>query len=274
MQIITPVNARILRLQGVIKTMKSLKLRVFFEQFSLTDALRFLWSKTNQRLFDPHNFSSYAQTGEDRIISHLLASETVGESGFYVDVGCNHPQVFSNTFSLYQRGWRGITVDANEELVRSHQKLRQRDTSICAVVSNNTQEVVFTEFEDSLVSSLSKNHIDEWKEKRKIKKQRTVKPIALTTLLKENSAPKSFDLLSIDVEGHDFEVLSSLDLDFYRPRLIMIEMHGFDITNPTASNIYTYLSAHRYKMIGYAVMNGYFVSMTEPLPHSRRDSFA
>ena len=77
--------------------------------------------------------------------------------------------------------------------------------------------------------------------------------------MEKYNAPKVIDLLSIDVEGHDFEVLSSLDLNIYRPRLIVVEIHKFDINNPSASKIYEYLIEHNYKMVSYAVMNGYFL---------------
>jgi len=48
--------------------------------------------------------------------------------------------------------------------------------------------------------------------------------------------PNGFDLLSIDVEGP--EVLLSINLNRYRPKLILIEMHGFDISNPDANKIH------------------------------------
>ena len=140
------------------------KIKVYFHQFEMLSAIRFLCAELSRKLLDPYNISSYSQTGEDRILS-----TTLGEAGFYVDVGCNHPQSYSNTFNLYKRGWTGITIDANQQLINKHQSLRKRDLSVCAVVSNQEQEVVFTDFEDSLVSSLSSEHISEWEKKRKIK---------------------------------------------------------------------------------------------------------
>src|SRR5690242_3324544 len=52
---------------------------------------------------------SYSQEGEDRILHSIF--ETVAD-GFYVDIGAHHPKRFSNTYLFYQRGWRGINVDA------------------------------------------------------------------------------------------------------------------------------------------------------------------
>jgi len=38
--------------------------------------------------------------------------------------------------------------------------------------------------------------------------------------------PRKFDLLSIDIEGHDKEALASLDLSEFQPELIVIERMG------------------------------------------------
>jgi FkbM family methyltransferase len=229
------------------------KVRTFFLQFSILNAIRFLVVELIRYILDPCNISSYSQTGEDRILSALLP-----ETGFYVDVGCNHPQSYSNTFFLYKKRWIGITIDANNKLIQKHQRLRRRDLSICAVVSDKEQQVIFTDFEDSLVSSLNPEHISEWQKSRAIKQQRIVNAKSLSTILSRHEIPKNFDLLSIDVEGHDFEVLCSLDLNIYRPKLIVIEIHGFNLLNPGSNKIYEYLRLNNYKMIGYIVVNVYF----------------
>lgn len=229
------------------------KIKTYFNQLGILNAIRFLCAELSRKLFDPYNISSYSQTGEDRILNAIL-----GETGFYVDVGCNHPQAYSNTFELYKRGWMGITIDANQQLIKKHKRLRKLDLSICAVVSDQEQEVVFTDFEDSLVSSLNSEHISEWEKIRKIKEKRVVNTVSLNSLLDSCNAPKDFNLLCIDVEGHDFEVLSSLNLSIYRPKLIVIEMHSFDLLNPSSSKIYEYLRTNDYRMIGYVIMNGYF----------------
>lgn len=230
------------------------KINIFFCQFEFLNAIRFLCAELARKVFDPYNVSSYAQTGEDLIITSIL-----GKTGFYVDVGCNHPKVFSNTFVLYKCGWTGITIDANKELIQKNQKLRKQDTSICAVVSDKKQEVAFTDFEDSLVSSLNTEVINHWQKTLKIKEQRIVNTVLLSTILDSHEVPKNFDLLSIDVEGHDFEVLSSLNLNIYRPKLIVIEMLEFDLLNPSSNKIYEYLRVNNYKMISYVIWNGYFL---------------
>src|SRR5262249_61263099 len=47
----------------------------------------------------------------------------------------------------------------------------------------------------------------------------------LDDILIEARAPAQFDLLSIDVEGHELEVLSGFDFTRWQPRLVLLEDH-------------------------------------------------
>jgi hypothetical protein len=84
----------------------------------------------------------------------------------------------------------------------------------------------------------------------------------LTSILDEHwTDSHSIDLLTIDVEGHDFRVLKSLDIAKYRPKIIVIEMHDF--AGIRDSEIYRYLAANGYVLKFFAVMNTYFVDARE-----------
>lgn len=240
---------------------KLFRTRLLFEQFKAAVALRLLVAEMVLKWCDRDAIVSYAQTGEDRIIRALLAEHKGPygeEKGFYVDVGCNHPTKFSNTFELYKRGWSGISIDANQALINEHKQIRPVGQSVYAVVSDAEKEMVFTHFKDDLVSSLSPEHVEEWAEKREVAQAETVHTISLNRILTQAGAPKEFDLLSIDVEGHDFEVLKSISLETFKPMLIVIEMHGFQISRCEDSKIYRHLTERGYRMVGYVTMNGFF----------------
>jgi FkbM family methyltransferase len=208
-----------------------------------------------KRILDKNLIYSYSQTGEDRIIQNCFDCKL---NGYYVDVGSNHPIKWSNTFLLYKNGWHGIVIDANKELINLHRKIRKNDKALCEVVSDSESEVVFTEFYDSVVSSLSSNHVEEWSQKRAVKSQKRIDPVTLQSIFVKNNCPRTFDLLCIDVEDHDYEVLSSFDLNIYRPQLIVIEMHGLNVDDIANHKIVTYLQKNNYVMAGFATMNGYF----------------
>jgi len=61
----------------------------------------------------PTSLKSYSQEGEDLILLRIFEKKRIG---FYVDVGSHHPFRFSNTYLFYRLGWRGINIDANQEV--------------------------------------------------------------------------------------------------------------------------------------------------------------
>lgn len=201
---------------------------------------------------------SYGFTGEDRLIESLL-KKSITHKGFYVDVGCNHPKFISNTFLLYRRGWRGICIDANERLIRKFRRIRPRDAAVCSVVSDDKQPRVFYELTNNVLSTIEKEHLDEYiREGQKIVRELTLKPETLTEILDRYKAPAVFDLLSIDAEEHDLNVLRSLDLSRYTPKLIATEVENFDPSNPGDSEVYLYLISRKYRLEGSILKNLYF----------------
>lgn len=239
---------------------KSGYLKVIFSQFTFLQAVRQVLIRILRALLDPHCIPSYGHTGEDRIIESCFPNKS---SGFYVDVGCNDPVVNSNTFKLYRRGWRGINIDANAALIAKFAALRPRDCNVCAIVSDVEEDKQFGVYGDSLFSTVSPQRMHELQSSRPLVRMDVARSRKLTNILEENGAPSRFELLTIDVEGHDLEVLRSLDLGRYQPELIVIEMHGFDVTAPAGNPVYDYLAECGYKLSSYALMNGFFIRVGE-----------
>lgn len=236
------------------------RLNTLFRQFGPLAGAGYLIAEGARKLVDPNSGLSYAQSGEDRFITAILGQR----SGFYVDVGCNHPIQHSNTFALYKSGWTGLVVDANPDLIALHRSRRRRDKQVCAVVSSIDGEVEFTEFDDTNLSSLDPEHVRYWKATRPVKRVRKAAAVQLTTLLEQHGAPSRFDLLSVDVERHDLEVLRSLDFERYRPELIVVEMRKLDLAEVESNPIYQLLTGTGYGLIGYAINNGYFLDLRAP----------
>lgn len=228
---------------------------------------RFLKSYQNSRL---HCFVSkilhalqfegfiitYSQFGEDMILENYFRGR---KDGFYVDIGANRPIQGSNTFKLYLNGWKGINVDGNKRLIDQFKKTRKRDVSLCEIVSNSKEEVKFFVSDDDRVSTVS-SEFKEWiKEHRSYEYEVVMQPKSLEEILDEHLPPsQKIDLLSIDVEGHDYEVLISNNFDKYKPEVICIEDHGFSFADITASTICRYLIGKQYQLQGYAYPNLFF----------------
>ncbi len=65
-----------------------------------------------------------------------------------------------------------------------------------------------------------------------------IRLVTFDTLAKMTTITRETDLLSIDVEGHELQVLHSIDFDAYCFRLIIIETHTCDVKG-------NYLWTHR-----------------------------
>lgn len=90
------------------------------QEVSKTSMLRKV-RRAVEKIIAPHGNVTYAQAGEDVILDFLINYQP---SGFYVDVGCNHPLRGSNTYRFYRKGWRGICVDANPAFASMFAKKR------------------------------------------------------------------------------------------------------------------------------------------------------
>ncbi|MEY3736413.1 MAG: hypothetical protein RLZZ251_129 [Actinomycetota bacterium] len=157
-----------------------------------------------------HAFSvSYSQGGEDLGILSLLNQN----SGFYIDVGAHHPHRFSVTRLLYDRGWRGINVDANPDIEHVFQKNRPKDNFIWAAIGTEP-EYQFTRFLESAISTTN----NQWKD-RFVSEGNVIKDVlkvpgkSLFEIISQLDPKQGIDLLNIDIEGSDIEALISMKLE-------------------------------------------------------------
>src|SRR6516225_4632464 len=84
-------------------------------------------------LSDREPFVSYSLNFEDVIINRLFPTT---QDGFYVDVGAGHPRLANDTFSLYQKGWRGINVEPNQDCYSALVEERPRDINLQILLSD------------------------------------------------------------------------------------------------------------------------------------------
>lgn len=191
--------------------------------------------------------SSYGQFGEDAVLQAFLPDEI----GFYIDIGSGHPIVGSNTYALYNLGWRGILVDAVESNIKISRLIRTRDTSIHAAVGDGlTSSINFIEFEVYQYSTTSESRAAEISALgHKIRARYEVPNIKLSDF--QHQIPLGVPLvLNLDVEGQEMDVLESNDWDAFRPDYIMVE----ELQPPWSYNSATkiYLEQLEYELFALA----------------------
>jgi FkbM family methyltransferase len=132
---------------------------------------------------------------------------------FFVEVGANHPWLGSQTWHLEQRGWRGILV---EPLPEHAGRLREtRTATVYAVACSSPQNAdkVLPFYADDALSGLDPEKMAPWAKPEVIE----VPVRTLDSVLDEAGAPQPLDFLSIDVEGHEVDVLRGFDFARWAP---------------------------------------------------------
>jgi FkbM family methyltransferase len=233
------------------------QIKTLLSQLTFVHAIKLILAAACRKAFDPRMLPSYSQFGEDRVIEAFFAGKT---AGFYVDVGCNEPIAYSNTWKLYQKGWSGICIDANPELIDKFARCRPRDIALTQVVSNTETVVDFYFSNDShLISGIGKKQQGHWQRDASNANIVAAKTNTLNAVLSLHNAPSQIDLLNIDVEGHELEVLQSIDFKKFACSLIVVEIHDLDLQDCASNATYAYLVTHAYSLLSYASPSAFFV---------------
>ena len=221
--------------------------------------------------YEKYTKKSYSISNVDLIIDRMFSKV---EKGVFIDLGCNHPIKFNNTYLLYKRGWRGINIDLDKESIDEFNKIRDKDYNVQSLISTNIGEEkeIYYYHSRSAINTLSKELL----EHRNTKKD-SIKILKETTNTLENIIEKSpfknqkINLLSIDIENHEYEALKNFDFSKFRIDVIVIEIHDLrqkklEIYNQSLdfvvnSKIYKLLTNNSYKLVNW--VNSDFVFVQE-----------
>jgi len=205
----------------------------------------------------------FGQEGEDLIVGRLFDGLN---NGFFVDVGAHHPFRFSNTWLLYQRGWRGINIDAMPGAMEAFRKWRTEDINIESLVSADKQSLRFFQYEEPALNTLSEAIVRQREKdapQYKLKGVIDLVPRRLDEILSEHVPPgQVIDLLNVDVEGHDLEVLQTNDWERFRPRVIVAELLGIGFAEMERTELYQFLAARGYRLRSKLVNSAIFALET------------
>lgn len=217
---------------------------------------RRIFAYLSQRFPDEASSLSYAQEGEDLVLAKMFAYT---RNGFFVDVGAHHPKMYSNTYLLYRRGWRGINIDAMPGSMPQFRRLRPRDISLEIPISAKRQHLTYYMYNIPAFNTMSKEVHD----KRVRESDRTTPSLRLIdtrdlytrTLadvldehLPADYRDSGIDFLSVDVEGLDLDVLQSNDWSKYRPRAVVAEILESDVQSALSSPISAFMFERGYVM--------------------------
>jgi len=176
-------------------------------------------------------------------------------TGYFVEVGANDPQQWSQTFHLEKMGWRGIVIEPQPHLA---ELLRQQRSAkvyavACSAPENSGKRMVL-----HLAGGLSS--FDPRLRVAGVQPEGSLEVPLMTIdeILVDAEAPSPIDFLAIDVEGHEIEALSGFDFARWRPRLILLEDHVLDRRR------HRFMAAHGYKWVRRTDINSWYVPADTP----------
>lgn len=196
----------------------------------------------------------YSQTGEDQLLRKYLPEN----NGSYVDVGSGQPIRGSNTYFFYKLGWNGTLIDPVKFNSRLTKLFRRRDTFVQNIVSSRNIPLKLYEFYPAEYSTIEKSVAEDLINRGiKLTREVNLNPVSLASF---NLTCQPLDpiFLSIDVEGHDLEVLNSNNWFAFKPRVICIEENISD-NRQEGSKITNYLMAHGYKFVESTDLSSIYV---------------
>lgn len=167
----------------------------------------------------------YSQFGEDRLLAELFAGI---DDGLCVEVGANDGVNDSNTYYFEKLGWDCILIEPNPELctqIRRHRSGRLFECAVSSVCGFAVLNIAEGPGRAHGVSALGEPSTAS----RKIasfgfeSRPMQVATRTLDDLLQEADIDKPLRFVSIDVEGHELDVLQAFSLDKWRPTIVIVE---------------------------------------------------
>lgn len=157
----------------------------------------------------------YSEYGEDQWIAENVK---LPKDGFYLDVGAMRPDINSNTAFLRDMGWHGIIIDGHPGCM-AHWKDVPNVRAMCAVVGPPGKVLFARDRELSRIINP--------KEPRQMAYPQDAMGVVeedaetLSDILRHTT--RNIDFISIDIEGAEFDALSTFPFDRFKPQVIVAE---------------------------------------------------
>jgi len=176
---------------------------------------------------------SYSQNGEDLIIQKYFESQNIYK-GCVLEIGANDGSTLSNSKLFIDNGWTAHLIEPSSaygkivDLYGENENVSFYNFGIGttdAIVEFHESGSIFKGNDSNLVSSV--NPTERWKNATSFHKKE-VPFLTFETFLKLHFGDNipTFDFISIDAEGFDWEILSQIDLELHKVSCVCVEWNG------------------------------------------------
>ncbi len=153
--------------------------------------------------------------------------------GYFVEVGAFNGINWSNTRCLALAGWSGIVIEPHPEFSLLLEKLYDDNANIyvedvCIGKEDGETKLYLGGSNTTIKPKMVDIYNDiEWAKISGLSLDQYVDCImfSLDTLLTTYNDLPGFEVLVIDVEGAEIDVLKGFDIDYWQPKLAIVETH-------------------------------------------------
>jgi FkbM family methyltransferase len=157
-----------------------------------------------------------SQIGQDKWVHSVIGDKP---DGYFIELGACDGLLYSNTlFFEKELNWNGICIEPNDIYYSQLERNRKCNKSNELAFSESGVLVDFSMCDT--VSGIVDNNIGPFTKKDTIQKKITT---TLANILDKFKAPNVIDYLSLDVEGQEYNILSTFPFDKYKFRCLTVE---------------------------------------------------
>lgn len=172
----------------------------------------------------------YSQFQQDKYIFENFLSKT--QNGVFVDIGADDGERFSNSYFFERNGYTGLCIEPRKSAFDKLIKIRNCYCENVAV-DTETGSAKFLQLDgygsglSGIVKNYDPRHVTRISREIKHKDHKGTSHITVKTELLQDLLDRyqlfDIDLLSMDIEGHEFEILKTIDWDKINIKVITVE---------------------------------------------------
>ena len=188
-----------------------------------------------------------SQKGQDWwVITQILPFK---RRGIFLDLAAADGFTHSNTFVLEKVfGWKGLCIEPNPAFYEVLQRKRNCKLDN-AVISNQNEEVIFRIDNGQLggiIAQDTDNNYTFRADQLKTAKTLTMSAFTINEILRKHQMPQVIDYLSLDVEGSEERIISSMDWNTYQFNCITIERPSPKVNEILFENGYVFVKNYSF----------------------------
>ena len=178
--------------------------------------------------------------------------------GFFVEFGAFDGEYASNTSGLADFGWEGIYIEPVSkyfEMCKERHKKNNIKVLKNAIGNTNCKVEISVGGPLSTISNDLVNKFESmaWSRGYHKGEREIIDQKKLDDILIENNVPINFDIMSVDVEGYEWQALEDFNIKRWSPKMVIVELHdnniNYDVEWDNCNKLVQYFEKNGYRVV-------------------------